>query len=170
MDFSKILRHIPNFPEPGIEFIDITPVLADGEAFHALIEAMAAKISDLNIDIIIGAESRGFIMGAPLAYALGVGFIPVRKPGKLPFHTISTNYELEYGKNTLEMHTDAISNGQRVLIVDDLLATGGTAKANCKLVEELGGTVAALLFFIELEKLDGRSKLEEYRVETILTM
>ncbi len=170
MDFSKILRHIPDYPEEGIEFIDITPVLADSEAFEQLIKAMAEKVSDLEIDMIVGVESRGFILGTPLAYALGKGFVPVRKKGKLPYKTVSASYALEYGSDTLEIHTDAIKPGQKVLIVDDLLATGGTAGANCELVEKLGGEVVSLLFFIELSKLNGREQLKDYRLDTILTI
>ncbi len=170
MDFAKILRHIPDYPSPGVDFIDITPVLADGEAFEQLIKAMAEKVADLEIDVVVGVESRGFILGTPLAYALGKGFVPVRKKGKLPAETVSADYDLEYGKDTLEIHVDAIKPGQKVLVVDDLLATGGTAGANCQLVEKLGGEVVSLLFFIELEKLGGRKKLAGYRVDTILTL
>lgn len=168
MDFSKILRHVPDFPEKGIDFIDITPVLGDGKAFKAAIDAMIEKVSDLDIDVVVGAESRGFIIGAPLAYALGKPFVPVRKKGRLPYKSIEVDYSLEYGKNTLEMHVDAIHEGQKVLIVDDLLATGGTALANCRLVEKLGGEVASLLFFIELTQLGGREKIGDYRVDTIV--
>lgn len=170
MDFAKILRHIPDYPSPGVDFIDITPVLADGEAFEQLIKAMVEKVADLEIDVVVGVESRGFILGTPLAYALGKGFVPVRKKGKLPAETVSADYDLEYGKDTLEIHVDAIKPGQKVLVVDDLLATGGTAGANCQLVEKLGGEVVSLLFFIELEKLGGRKKLAGYRVDTILTL
>lgn len=168
MDFKKILRHVPDFPEEGIDFIDITTVLGNGEAFHAAINAMIDKVKDLDIDVVVGAESRGFIIGAPLAYALGTAFVPVRKKGRLPYDAIEVDYALEYGSNTLEMHIDAIRPGQKVLIVDDLLATGGTALASCHLVEELGGEVAALLFFIELSKLNGREKVKDYRVESIV--
>lgn len=170
MNFKDILRQVPDFPEEGINFIDITTVLQDKDAFQAAINAMMEKVSDLEIDIVVGAESRGFIMGAPLAYALGVGFVPVRKPGRLPYDSISEDYSLEYGKNILEIHKDAIQAGQRVLVVDDLLATGGTASANCRLVERLGGEVVSLLFFIELANLEGRKKLENYRVDTIVTI
>lgn len=170
MNFNEILRHIPDFPEDGINFIDITTVLQDAEAFHEAIETMKDLVKDLDIDVIVGAESRGFIMGAPLAYALGVGFVPVRKPGRLPYESIKEEYTLEYGTNTLEMHTDSIKEGQNVLIVDDLLATGGTANANCRLVERLGGKVVSLLFFIELKDLKGREKLEGYRVDTVVAV
>lgn len=168
MDFEKLLRHVPDFPEKGIDFIDITTVLGNGEAFHEAINAMIEKVKDLDIDMVVGAESRGFIIGAPLAYALGVGFVPVRKKGRLPSDTIEVDYSLEYGSNTLEMHVDAIHKGQKVLIIDDLLATGGTALASCELVEKLGGEVAALLFFVELKDLEGRKKIKDYRVETIV--
>lgn len=168
MDLKEKLRHVYDFPKEGIDFIDITTVLKDAEAFHEAIRQMAAKAKQWDYDLVIGSESRGFIMGAPLAYETGHGFIPVRKPGKLPYSTVDTTYQLEYGVDRLEMHTDAIEPGQKVLIVDDLLATGGTAKANCELVEKLGGEVVGLLFFIELEALGGRKKLEGYPVETIV--
>lgn len=168
MDLKNKLRQIPDFPKEGVNFIDITTVLQDPEAFRDSVNQMAELVDDLEFDLIIGSESRGFIMGAPLAYAKGTGFIPVRKSGKLPFATVETSYQLEYGVDRLEMHTDAIKAGQRVLIVDDLLATGGTAKANCDLVEELGGEVVGLLFFIELTALNGRSKLEDYRIESVV--
>ncbi len=167
MDFKEQLRHVADFPEEGIDFIDITTVLEDNEAFHAMIEAMIDKVKDLDIDLVVGAESRGFIIGAPLAYALGTGFVPVRKKGKLPYKTIEADYTLEYGTNTLEMHVDAVKKGQKVLIVDDLLATGGTALASCRLVEQLGGTVEGLLFFVELTELEGREKIRDYRVDII---
>lgn len=170
MDLSAHLRHIPDFPEPGIDFIDITTVLKDPVLFREAISQMAAAVADLDFDLIVGAESRGFIMGAPLAYALDKGFIPVRKPGKLPAKTISADYELEYGKNTLEIHEDSITPGTKVLIVDDLLATGGTARANCELVEELGGIVVGLLFFIELDFLKGKDKLVDEEVRVVLTL
>lgn len=170
MDLSAHLRHIPDFPEPGIDFIDITTVLKDPVLFREAISQMAAAVADLDFDLIVGAESRGFIMGAPLAYALDKGFIPVRKPGKLPAKTISADYELEYGKNTLEIHEDSITPGTKVLIVDDLLATGGTARANCELVEELGGIVVGLLFFIELDFLKGKDKLVDKEVRVVLTL
>lgn len=170
MDFDKILRHVPDFPEEGIDFIDITTVLGDAEAFHEAISAMIEKVRDLDIDVVVGAESRGFIIGAPLAYALGCAFVPVRKKGRLPYDSIEVDYSLEYGTNTLEMHVDAIKKGQKVLIVDDLLATGGTALANCQLVEKLGGEVQSLLFFIELSKLGGRDKIKDYRIDSIVTI
>ena len=168
LDLKSKLRQIKDFPKEGVNFIDITTVLQDPDAFRNSVDQMAELISDLDYDLIIGSESRGFIMGAPLAYATGVGFIPVRKSGKLPYQTVGTNYQLEYGVDRLEMHTDAIKPGQKVLIVDDLLATGGTAEANCDLVEKLGGEVVGLLFFIELLDLNGRDKLEGYRIESVV--
>ncbi len=168
MDLAKELRHIPNFPKEGIDFIDITTVLKNAQAFRATIDQMAELVSDLPFDLVIGSESRGFILGAPLAYVTGRGFAPVRKKGKLPWQTVQAEYDLEYGKDILEMHVDAIQPGMRVLVVDDLLATGGTALANCKIVEELGGTVAAVIFFIEIENLDGRKKLRKYPVFSLV--
>lgn len=168
MDLEKELRHIPNFPKDGIDFIDITTVLQNPKAFREAIDQMAALVENLDFDLIIGSESRGFILGAPLAYATNRGFIPVRKQGKLPYQTVKAEYELEYGKDTLEMHVDAIGRGTRVLVVDDLLATGGTALANCQLVEQLGGVVAGVLFFIEIEGLPGRQKLQGYEVQSLL--
>ena len=170
MNFAEILRHIPDFPEEGIDFIDITTVLQDPEAFTALINAMKDQVEELKPELVVGAESRGFILGAPLAYALGVGFVPVRKPGRLPHDTISEDYALEYGTNSLEIHTDSIKKGQRVLIVDDLLATGGTAQASCKLVEKLGGQVVGLSFFVELKDLNGRNKLGDYPVNVLVSL
>ena len=170
MDLEKQLRQIPDFPEKGINFIDITTVLENRTAFQEVINQLIDRIKDLEIDIIVGSESRGFIIGAPLAYALRKGFVPVRKPNRLPAETISVNYDLEYGSNTLEIHKDSIKPGQKVLVVDDLLATGGTAQASCELVELLGGEVVATAFFIELDGLGGREKLKKYRIETLLTM
>lgn len=170
MDLAKELRHIPNFPKDGIDFIDITTVLQNAQAFKATIDQMAEKVKDIDFDLIIGSESRGFILGAPLAYAMNRGFIPVRKKGKLPWQTIQAEYELEYGKDVLEMHIDAVKEGTRVLVVDDLLATGGTALANCQLVEQLGGIVAGVLFFIEIEDLNGRKKLEQYPLYSLVSV
>lgn len=168
MDLGKYLRRIPGYPKEGVTFIDITTVLKDPILFKESIGQMKDAVADLAIDIIVGAESRGFIMGAPLAYALGAGFVPVRKKGRLPAETVSVSYELEYGTDTLEIHKDAIKPGMNVLIVDDLLATGGTAEASCRLIEELGGTIKALLFFIELSFLGGQAKLDGYDVRSIL--
>ena len=168
MDLEKELRHIPNFPRKGIDFIDITTVLKNAEAFRETIDKMAEIIKGTDFDLIIGAESRGFILGAPLAYATGKGFAPVRKQGKLPSATIRAEYALEYGTDILELHRDAVEPGMRVLVVDDLLATGGTALANCQLVEALGGQVAGVLFFIELLGLGGRDRLSGYPVHALL--
>lgn len=169
IDLEKRLRHVPNFPKPGIDFIDITTVLQDAESFQALIEQMADMVKDLDFDLIVGAESRGFIMGAPLAIAMKKGFIPIRKPGKLPYKTYEVDYALEYGHDTLAMHVDAVKPGQKVLIVDDLLATGGTANANIALIEKAGGEAVGLLFFIELLGLNGRSRIpEKYPVRALV--
>ncbi len=169
MNLKDKLRHVLDFPKPGVDFIDITTVLSDPEAFHATIQQMEEAIRDLEVDLIIGSESRGFIMGAPLAYAMHKGFVPVRKKGKLPYKTVSVDYDLEYGQDHLEMHIDAIKPGQHVLVVDDLLATGGTAKATCQLIESLGGIVEGLLFFIELStEFNGRSVLKDYPVRSLV--
>ncbi|NLV47061.1 MAG: adenine phosphoribosyltransferase [Clostridiaceae bacterium] len=168
MNLEKELRHIPNFPRPGVDFIDITTLLKNKDAFREAIDQTADMVRDLSYDLIIGAESRGFILGAPLAYATGHGFAPVRKQGKLPGKTIQAKYQLEYGEDILEIHVDAIQPGMRILVVDDLLATGGTARANCQLVEKLGGVVAGVVFFIELIGLKGREKLNGYPVYSLL--
>ena len=168
MDLTKIIRDIPDFPEPGILFRDITPVLQDGEALVSSVDQMAEKMAKMDYDIIAGPESRGFIFGVPLAYKLKKGFIPIRKKGKLPSETISKEYALEYGTATIEMHKDAIKKGQKVFIVDDLLATGGTAKAMAQMIEEAGGIVAGFVFLIELEGLNGRKVLEGYQVESVI--
>ncbi len=168
MDLAKELRHIPNYPKAGIDFIDITTVLKNAAAFKATIDGLAELVKDVAFDLIIGSESRGFMIGAPLAYATGRGFAPVRKKGKLPGQTIQVEYALEYGTDILEMHVDAIQPGLKVLVVDDLLATGGTALANCRMVEELGGIVAAAVFFVEIEDLGGRQKLNRYPVHSLV--
>ena len=160
MDLKKSIRIVENFPKEGISFKDITTLIADGEAFKYSIDA--------KVDVILGPEARGFIFGVPVAYALGVGFVPVRKKGKLPFETVSVNYDLEYGTDVLEIHKDAIKKGQRVAIVDDLLATGGTIEAVTRLVEEAGGEVVALDFAIELTDLKGRDKLKGYEVMSLV--
>lgn len=164
-----IVRDVPDFPKPGILFKDITPVLEDAAALKRVIDHMADTWRGEGIDRIVGIESRGFIFGTALAYALDLGIAVVRKPGKLPYTTTSVTYDLEYGTDTLHIHTDAIAPGMRVLIVDDLLATGGTASATGHLVEKLGGTVAGCAFVIELGFLDGRAKLKEWPVRSILT-
>lgn len=168
MDFKSKIRSILDFPKEGINFRDITTVLKDKEAFNECIKQMAEHLRDKNIDIIVGPEARGFLIGAPLAYELGVGFVPVRKTGKLPSETISFEYELEYGTDKLEMHKDAIERGQRVAVIDDLLATGGTAFSACKMIEQLGGKVVSVGFFIELEDINGKKALEDYDVFSIV--
>ena len=167
-DLSAKIRDIPDFPKRGIVFKDIMPLLADSEALHETVERLGAFAEPREPDVVLGAEARGFILGAALAYRLGCGFVPARKPGKLPWRTISAKYALEYGFDALELHADAISPGMKVLIHDDLLATGGTARAKIDLVEQLGGTVVGLAFVIELEFLNGREKLEGYEVFSLI--
>jgi adenine phosphoribosyltransferase len=162
------IRHVPDFPKAGILFYDITTLLQDAEGFGAAVDCLAGPFRGKNIDLVVGIESRGFIFGAAVADRLGTGFTPVRKPGKLPSATINASYSLEYGKDTLEMHADAVRKGQRVLIVDDLLATGGTAKATLDLVTQLGGHVHALAFLIELVALNGRERLAGQTLHTVL--
>ncbi len=164
----KAIRDIPDFPKPGIIFKDITPLLANGELFGRTIDILADRYRSQNIDIVLGIESRGFIIGAALAYKLGAGFCIVRKPGKLPYEKHQATYELEYGTDTLEIHTDAIANGARVVIADDLIATGGTVAATARLVSMLGGTVVECSFVIELAFLKGRDKIKPYSVFSIL--
>lgn len=168
MDLKKVIRNIPDFPKKGVVFRDITPLLRDSEAFRYSVDCLAEKYKDVEIDAILGAEARGFIFGSVLAYKLGVGFIPVRKPGKLPFDTCSVSYSLEYGENVLEMHLDAVNPGDKILIVDDLVATGGTAKAKAELVEKRGGEVLGFCFVIELEFLNPRKMLEGYDVFSLV--
>ncbi|SEO33916.1 adenine phosphoribosyltransferase [Propionispora vibrioides] len=169
MNFKEKIRVVMDFPEPGIRFKDITTLLKDGEAFQAAINQLAGSFKDQQIDLVVGPEARGFAVGAPVAYALGAGFIPVRKPGKLPAETIRHQYSLEYGHDALEVHKDAILPGQRVLIVDDLLATGGTTLATIALIEELGGEVAGITFMIELSYLQGRERLAGYNVVSLVS-
>jgi adenine phosphoribosyltransferase len=168
MDLKEKIRVIEGFPAEGISFKDITTLLKEPGALKECIDQMADKFKDLNADIIVGPESRGFIFATPLAYLLGAGFVPVRKPGKLPGETIKYQYSLEYGTDSLEIHSDSIVPGQRVIIIDDLLATGGTMAAAAKLVEQLGGEVVGLGFLIELEDLNGRERLSAYRVESLV--
>jgi len=168
MDLKKKIRNVPDFPKKGIVFRDITTLLSDSDAFKYSVDKMTEQYKGKEIDLIIGAEARGFIFGALLAYNLGTGFIPVRKPGKLPFKTCETSYDLEYGKNILQMHMDAVKKGDRVLIVDDLVATGGTAKAKADLVEKMGGKVLGFCFLIELEFLNPRKVLEGYEVFSLI--
>ncbi len=165
---DEYIRIIPDFPEPGIIFRDITTVFQDAEGMKLAIDQMQEQVKDLDFDVIVGAESRGFIYGAAMAYNLHKPLVLVRKKGKLPWKTESVDYDLEYGKATLEIHIDAIKPGQRVLLVDDLLATGGTVRAAAQLIEKLGGVVAGILVMIELKGLEGRKKLEGYRVDTVL--
>jgi len=167
-DLKKLIREIPDFPKPGISFKDITTVLKDAAAFRKTVQEMAAPFRDAGVDAVVGVESRGFILGAPIAYELGCGFVLVRKAGKLPSDTISTTYQLEYGTDTLEIHTDAISPGQKVLMVDDLLATGGTISAAAELVRRLSGEIVGFSFFIELAFLKGREKLKGYKVHSLV--
>jgi adenine phosphoribosyltransferase len=162
------IRHVPDFPKAGILFYDITTLLQDRVGFRAAIDSLALPYANQGIDIVVGIESRGFIFGAAVADRIHAGFSPVRKPGKLPSKTVRASYALEYGTDSLEMHDDAIKNGQRVLIVDDLLATGGTARATTDLVKQLGGQVQGLAFLIELVALNGRSKLAGERVHAVL--
>lgn len=169
MDFKSYIRVIPDFPQPGISFKDITTLLKDGSAYQAAIAAMNQMVEDKEIDLIAGPEARGFVVGAPLALAIGAGFIPIRKSGKLPGETIEAGYALEYGSDKLAMHKDAIKPGQKVLIADDLLATGGTISTAVNLVHQLGGEVVGALFLIELGDLNGRAKLPDIDVRSLLT-
>jgi adenine phosphoribosyltransferase len=168
MDFKKYIADIPNFPIEGILFRDITPLMANGKVFRAATDLMVKFAQETKAELIVGPESRGFIFGCPVSSALEIGFVPVRKPGKLPRETVSYSYALEYGKNELHVHKDAIKPGQRVLIVDDLLATGGTVEATIKLVEQLGGIVVGCAFLIELNALKGREVLKGYNVFALI--
>ncbi len=168
VDLASKIRDIPDFPKEGIVFKDIMPLLADAEALRQTVEELAAFARPLSPDLVLGAEARGFILGGALAYELGCGFVAARKPGKLPWETVSAEYDLEYGTDSLELHADAIAQGARVLVHDDLLATGGTARAKCDLVEQLGGSVVGIAFVIELEFLHGREKLEGYDVHSLI--
>ena len=162
------VRSIPDFPEKGIIFRDITSVLQDADGLHLAIDTMQELTKDVDYDVVVGPESRGFIFGCPVAYELGIGFVPARKPNKLPRETISYEYALEYGTNTMEMHADAIKPGQKVLVVDDLLATGGTIAAAIKLIEQLGGEVVGCAFLIELTDLKGAEQLKDYPLLSLL--
>ena len=168
MDLASTIRSVPDFPIEGILFYDITTLLKNPEALKASVDQLVDHYKDVGVEVVVGMESRGFIFGMPMAYQMGIGFVPVRKPGKLPAETVSESYDLEYGTNTLEIHVDAIEKGQKVLIVDDLLATGGTAKATCNLVEKLGGEIVGVAFVIELNFLHGREKLKDYDVFSLL--
>lgn len=168
MELKDYIRNIPDYPKKGILFRDITTLLQNKDAFKFAIDKMSEQVSNEKIDFIVGAESRGFLIGAALAYKMNCGFIPVRKKGKLPYKTISEEYALEYGTDTLFMHEDAIKKGERVLIVDDLIATGGTALAMIKMVEKLGGIVVGSSFLIELKELDGRKEISKYPVNVLI--
>lgn len=168
MNLYSLIRDVENFPKEGILFKDITTLLQNGEGLVESIDQICEKLEGVEFDTVVGPESRGFIFGVPTAYKMKKGFVPVRKPGKLPYKCISKTYDLEYGTSTIEMHIDAIQKGQKVVIVDDLLATGGTTKAMIDLIEELGGEVVKIVFLIELEDLKGRDLIPGYNVESIL--
>ena len=167
-ELKALIREVPDFPKPGINFYDITTLLKHAQGLRKTVDALAAAFEGEKVDTIIGIEARGFIFAPALAYHLGAGFVPVRKPRKLPAECVSVSYDLEYGQDTLEIHRDAVGQGHRVLIADDLLATGGTARAVVDLVESLGGVVAGLVFVVELEFLPGRKKLEGYDVRSLI--
>ncbi len=162
MAIKSKIRTVPHYPKQGIMFRDITTLLKDPAGFHATVDELAQRYKDTKIDKIAGIESRGFILGAPLAYALGKGFVPIRKKGKLPAETIGHDYELEYGTDRIEIHTDAVAQGEKVLLVDDLIATGGTAEAACKLIEKMGGEIVECCFIIDLPDIGGRARLEQH--------
>lgn len=168
MDLKKYIAKIEDFPKKGITFRDITPLMADGDAFKYACDELTKFARDMKADVIVGPEARGFIFGCPVANNLKVGFIPVRKPGKLPRETVEVSYDLEYGSNTLSMHADAIKKGQKVVIIDDLLATGGTIKASIELVEKMGGEVVGCAFLIALKDLDGKKALDNYQIKTLM--
>ena len=170
MDYKKYIADVKDFPKEGILFRDITPLMQDGKVFHDATSKFVDFAKEIKADVIAGPESRGFIFGCPVAYELGIGFVPVRKPGKLPRETISCKYDLEYGSNELFMHKDAIKPGQKALIVDDLLATGGTAVATCKMIEELGGEVAGLAFVVELTGIEQNAELQKYNVKSLMKL
>lgn len=165
---EEYVRSIPDFPEPGIIFRDITTILQDPDGLHLAIQSMQDKLKDTEFDVVVGTESRGFIFGVPIAYNMHKAFVPVRKKGKLPCETVSMEYDLEYGSAVIEMHKDSIKPGQKVVLVDDLVATGGTIEAAIKLVEELGGEVVKVVFLMELAGLKGRERLKGYEVESVL--
>ncbi|MDV2685922.1 adenine phosphoribosyltransferase [Alkalihalophilus lindianensis] len=169
MDFKQYITIVENYPKEGIRFKDITTLMQDGAAYKAAIDEMAEFAKDKAVDLVVGPEARGFVVGCPIAYSLGTGFVPVRKAGKLPREVISVDYGLEYGKDSLTIHRDAITKGQRVLIADDLLATGGTIEATIKMVEELGGIVVGIAFMIELDYLAGRDRLDGYELFSLMT-
>lgn len=168
MDLKKFVKDIPDFPSEGVIFRDVTPLLQDSEAYRYTIDTLCDFARKVQADVIVGPEARGFLFGCPTAYALNIGFVPIRKPGKLPRETISVSYDLEYGSNVLHMHKDALKPGQRVVLIDDLLATGGTIQAGAKLVESLGAVVAGMAFVIELDALKGRELLHDYEVMSLM--
>jgi len=167
-DLQKFIRNVPDFPKKGIVFRDITTLLKDKDAFRQVVDTFYDDYRNQAVDAVVGIEARGFLLASSLAYKLGVGVVPVRKPGKLPAETLRVEYELEYGTDALEIHRDAIAAGQRILIVDDLLATGGTVSATCEMVEKLGGHIVGLAFLIELDFLRGRDKLKGYQIRTLI--
>jgi adenine phosphoribosyltransferase len=168
MNFEKYIRMINDFPKKGIEYMDITTLLKEGDVFYKSVDACIDLVKGLDYNKVVGPEARGFIMGTPFAYATKTGFVPVRKPGKLPADTLSYTYDLEYGTDTLEIHKDAIRKGDKILIVDDLLATGGTVEAVINMIEKLGGEVVGLVFLIELSFLNGRDKIKDYNVYSLI--
>lgn len=168
MDLKKIIRDVPDFPKEGIIFKDITTILQDPEALRASVDEFEKRLEGVEFDLVVGPESRGFIFGVPLAYNMNKGFVPVRKAGKLPYKTKSKEYDLEYGSAVIEMHIDSIKPGDKVVIVDDLLATGGTSKAMIDLIEDLGGEVVKMIYLIELSFLDGREKIGDYSIDAII--
>lgn len=168
MDVKSLVRDVYDFPKEGIVFKDITTILKDPEGLQESVNQMQEMIKDVEFDLVVGPESRGFIFGVPIAYNLKKGFVPVRKEGKLPYKTVSRSYDLEYGTSTIEMHIDAIKPGDRVVVVDDLLATGGTSEAIAKLIEDMGGIVVKMIFLIELSFLPGKEKLKNYPVESLI--
>lgn len=170
MDLKNELRHIADFPKQGIDFIDISPILQNGENFKCSVDSLLKELDGVDFDKIVGSEARGFIFGAPISYATGKGFVTVRKKGKLPYKTISACYDLEYGSDTLEMNSDAILPGEKIVIIDDLLATGGTVLANIKMIESLGGKIEKILFLVELKALRGRDKLNDYIIKSIIEL
>ncbi len=169
VELQRYIRSIPDWPKKGILFRDITPLLAEPKAFTAAVDALCAGFTEQNVDYVAAVEARGFIFGAAVAERLGAGFIPIRKKGKLPFKTESITYDLEYGTDTLQVHSDAVGNEAKVLMVDDLLATGGTMAAACRLIEKIGGNIVGITFLIELAELAGRTKLEGYKIKTVIT-
>ncbi|MFP3937636.1 MAG: adenine phosphoribosyltransferase [Phycisphaerae bacterium] len=169
-ELESFIRDVPDFPKPGVVFKDITPLLADAEALKQTADALTKPFEGKGVELVVGIESRGFIFGSMVAERLGAGFVPLRKPGKLPAETLSASYELEYGSETMEIHSDAVREGQKVLMVDDLLATGGTMAAGCELVEKLGGEIVGISFVIELCFLNGREKLPGRDIRTLITV